>query len=169
MISHGAFSSFSSFMPILVLVEKFVSLFCALYGFIMSLPARTTNKTSLNYFGSQGIIDNIFCNNTAYDTFSGNILFEISDHFPQFVVLNKSDIDYKTFSDGKRDYLKFYGQKCISDFSRKSMAFLDDPSLSLNCKFEKFYQTLSSCVDQHVPTKKMTKMTLNFILSLGND
>ena len=36
-------------MPILVLVEKVVRLFCLLAGLIMSLPARTTNKTSLNY------------------------------------------------------------------------------------------------------------------------
>ena len=42
------------------------------------------------------------------------------------------------------------------------MVFLDDPSLSLNCKFEKFYQKLSSCVDQHVPSKKMTKNDIKF-------
>ena len=44
----GHFTSFSSFMPILVLVEKVVLLFCALSGLIMSLPARITNKTSLS-------------------------------------------------------------------------------------------------------------------------
>ena len=37
-------------MPILVLVEKVVCLFCALSGLIMPLPARTTNKTSLKSF-----------------------------------------------------------------------------------------------------------------------
>ena len=41
------FSSFLSFMPILVLVKKVVCLFCAISGLIMSLPAPTTNKTSL--------------------------------------------------------------------------------------------------------------------------
>ena len=43
----GQFSSFSSFTSILLLVEKVVSLFCALSSFIMSLPVRTTNETSL--------------------------------------------------------------------------------------------------------------------------
>ena len=42
------------------------------------------------------------------------------------------------------------------------MAFLDDPSFSPNCKFEKFYKKLSSCVDQHVPTKRMTKNDIKF-------
>ena len=48
-MSFGHFSSFSSFMPNVVLVEKVVWLFCALSGSIMSLPARTRNKTSLNF------------------------------------------------------------------------------------------------------------------------
>ena len=66
---------------------------------------------------SATVIDNFFCNNTVYDTFSGSILCKISDHFPQFVVFNKFDIDYKTFSYAKRDYSKFDEQKFISDFS----------------------------------------------------
>ena len=35
-------------MPILVLIEKLVHLFCALSSLVMLLPARTTNKTSPN-------------------------------------------------------------------------------------------------------------------------
>ena len=46
----GHFSSFSSFMPILVLVEKVVRLFCVLSGLIMSLPAWTINKTFLKSY-----------------------------------------------------------------------------------------------------------------------
>ena len=51
----GYFSSFSSFIPILVLVEKAVRLFCALSGLIMSMSSRTTNKTSLNFLGIGGM------------------------------------------------------------------------------------------------------------------
>ena len=41
-------SNFSIFVPILVMVEKVVSLFYLLSGLIMSLPAQTTNKTCFN-------------------------------------------------------------------------------------------------------------------------
>ena len=51
----GHFSSFSCFMPILVLVEEVVRLFCAPYVLIMSLPART-NKTPLNHSGLRNCI-----------------------------------------------------------------------------------------------------------------
>ena len=63
-------------------------------------PTRVTDHSAT-------VIDNIFCKNATYDTFSGNILCKISDHFPQFIVLNKFDIDYKTFSYAKRDYSNF--------------------------------------------------------------
>ena len=111
---------------------------------------------------SATVIGDIFCNNTAYDTFSGNILCKISDHCPQFIVLNKFDVDYKTFSCVKWHYSKFDEQKFISDFSYKSMTFLDDLSLSLHYKFEKFCQNLSSCVVQHIPAKKTTKSDTKF-------
>ena len=51
-------------------------------------PTRVTDHSAT-------VIDNIFSNNTEYDTFSGNILTNISDHFPQFLVINKVNIDYK--------------------------------------------------------------------------
>ena len=44
----GHYSSFSSFTSTLVLVEKAVRLLCIQSGLVMLLPARTTNRTSLN-------------------------------------------------------------------------------------------------------------------------
>ena len=37
---------------------------------------------------SATITDNIFFKNSEFDTLSGNILTKISDHFPQFLVIN---------------------------------------------------------------------------------
>ena len=37
---------------------------------------------------SATVIDNISSNNTSYETISGNIISQISDHFPQFIILN---------------------------------------------------------------------------------
>ena len=39
---------------------------------------------------SATVIDNIFSNNTSYEKASGNIITQISDHFPQFLILNKT-------------------------------------------------------------------------------
>ena len=54
-------------------------------------PTRVTDH-------SVTIIDNIFTNITEFNSKSGNILCEISDHFPQFIIVEKSIADYKSCS-----------------------------------------------------------------------
>ena len=61
-------------------------------------PTRVTDHSAT-------VIDNIFFNNTtSYETVSGNIMTHISDHFPQFIILNKTNIDYNRYSFSKRDF-----------------------------------------------------------------
>ena len=94
--------------------------------------------------------------------FSGSILTNISDHFPQFLVINKVTIDYKKCSYAKRDFSNFSEDKFVSDYSKIDNEFLYDPDIVLSSKFDTFYKNLSSCVDRHVPTKKMTKKDIKF-------
>ena len=55
-------------------------------------PTRITDKTST-------LIDNIFISNTSdSDIVSGNILSLISDHLPQFAIVNNSAPDYNNTS-----------------------------------------------------------------------
>ena len=100
------------------------------------------------------VIDNIFSNNTSYETVSGNIMTLISDHFPRFIILNKTNIDYKRCSFSKRDFSKFIEQKFVDSFAGNNLDFLADRELSLNRKFDLFYQNLSSYVEHHAPSKK---------------
>ena len=64
-------------------------------------PTRVTGHSAT-------VIDNIFSNNTSYETISGNIsISQISDHFPQFIILNHVTINYKNCSYVKRDFSNF--------------------------------------------------------------
>ena len=56
---------------------------------------------------SATIIDNIFTNITEFNSKSGNILCEMTDHCPQFIIVEKSIIEYKSCSFAKRDFLIF--------------------------------------------------------------
>ena len=109
---------------------------------------------------SATVIDNIFSNNTSHKTVSGNIITQISDHFPQFIILDKIVIDYKSCSYAKCDFTNFDEQKFIAGFSSQSMDFLHDASMSIDSKFDNFYLSLSSYVDHHAPIKKMNKKDL---------
>ena len=110
-------------------------------------PTRVTDHSAT-------VIDNIFSNNTTFETVIGNIMTHISDHFPQFIILNKANIDCKRCSFSKRDFSKFDEQKFVDDFAGNSLDFLADRELSLNRKFDLFYQDLSSHVEHHAPSRK---------------
>ena len=116
-------------------------------------PTRVTDH-------SVTVIDNIFSNNTSYETTSGNIITQISDHFPQFLILNKVAMDYKTCSFAKLDFSNFSEQRFVDGFATQNMDFLSNTKVSLNFKFGLFYDTVSSYVDNHVPVKKINKKDL---------
>ena len=116
-------------------------------------PTRVTDHSAT-------VIDNIFSNNTSYETTSGNIITQISDHFPQFLILNKVTIDYKTCSFAKRDFSNFSEQRFVEGFATQNMDFFNNTKISLNSKFDLFYDTVSSYVDNHVPVKKINKKDL---------
>ena len=70
---------------------------------------------------------------------SGNVMTQISDHFSQFLMLNKITIGYKSCSYAKRDYSNFDEQRFVCGFSSLDMSFLQDPNRSLNSKFDVFF------------------------------
>ena len=63
---------------------NFVSLFLSQHflPYIVH-PTRVSDQSAT-------IINNIFSNACNFDTISGNILTQISDHFPQFIIVKKS-------------------------------------------------------------------------------
>ena len=119
-------------------------------------PTRVTDHSAT-------VIDNIFSNNTQHETTSGNLITQISDHFPQFLILNQVFIDYRTCTYAKRHFSKFDQNKFVKDFSNQTMDFLENSSISTNRKFDLFYEMVSSYVDHHVPIKKLSKKDLKFL------
>ena len=66
------------------------------------------------------VIDNIFSNNLELDTLSDNILTNISEHFPQFLILVDTNIDDKDCSLYQYDYSKFNEQTFLNEFKNLS-------------------------------------------------
>ena len=116
-------------------------------------PTRVTDHSAT-------VIDNIFSNNTSYETTSGNIITQISDHFPQFLILNKVAMDYKTCSFAKCDFSNFSEQRFVDGFATQNKDFFKNTKISLNSKFDLFYDTVSSYMDNHVPVKKINEKDL---------
>ena len=60
-------------------------------------------------------------------------------------------MDHKTCSFAKRDFSNFSEQRFVEGFATQNMDFLNNTNISLNSKFDLFYDTVSSYVDNHVP------------------
>ena len=84
---------------------------------------------------SSTLIDNVYINNAMDSNIcSGNILSLISDHLPQFAIMNGSTPDYKNTSYIAYDYRNFDGSKFLADYVNLDSSFLDDPNSGLDEK-----------------------------------
>ena len=88
-------------------------------------PTRVTDLSAT-------IIDNIFSNVCEFETISGNIMVQLADHFAQFLIMRKTNVQYKNCSCLQRDYSKFDKDKFIADFSKLSLDNLSCTNLDVN-------------------------------------
>ena len=133
--------------------KKFFDLMCS-YGLFhqITIPTRVTDNTAT-------VIDNIYTNNVINKKQSGNIITDLSDHYSQFLCIDRKTLDLKSIKSFKRDF---------SNFSEES--FRDDVSIqnfnnnfeSVDEKFNDFYFKLAGCVDRHAPVKQLTPKQVKF-------
>ena len=116
------------------------------------LPTRISNN-------SVTIIDNTFTNVTNSKITSGNILTHISDHFPQFLILENANISQKKQDILKRDYSSFNDNSFLNDFTKLDLNYLQNDN-DINHICNKFLEDITNLVDKHVPFIKCTNKEL---------
>ncbi len=117
---------------------------------------------------SKSLIDNIFFNSLEYQSKSGNILIEISDHLIQFLILegyvrdkilpdiNMYKRDFKNFNEREFNEVVING----IDWDRICAFEKNDPDFS--CK--NFINTFNFHLDEFAPYKKVTKNEYKLML-----
>jgi len=111
-------------------------------------PTRITDH-------SETLIDNIFFNSLSHHTISGNIIYDISDHLPNFLIINKFSALPKQFKISKRDYSNFNENEFLQDIRAidwVNKLTSNDPST----QFDNFYTMLLKVVDKHIPLKQLS-------------
>ena len=101
---------------------------------------------------SATVIDNIFSNCLEHNMLSGNILISISEHFSQFLTVDRKSIDLKSTNIYQRDYSKFSTEAFREDISIQKW---ENNYADVNDQFNDFYMRLDACVDRHAPLKKL--------------
>ena len=122
-------------------------------------PTRLQSKT---------LIDNIFFNSLEYQSNSGNLLIEISDHLIQFLILegfvkNKSLPEINLF---KRDFSHFnereFREFVINGLDWNEICALQYNDPNFSCK--NFIETFNFYLDEFAPYKKVTKKEYKLML-----
>ena len=74
---------------------------------------------------------------------------QITDHFPQFLIVRHAS------KEKKKSYLS--KKKVLNDFANLDLSFLNDSALDVNAKFNRFLSSLDKLVKTHAPLKKLPK------------
>ena len=105
---------------------------------------------------SSTIKDNIFNNLLNASVISGNILTQISDDLPQFLILKNVNIPQHKLAVLKSDYSRYNEGNFCSDFNEIEFSYLNG-SLDINNNYDQFLKDITLLVEKHVPTKQCSK------------
>ena len=97
-------------------------------------PTRISNNSTT-------IIDNVFTNSADTKISSGNILTHISDHFPQFLIMENTNISCKKLELLKRDYSSFNKNNFLNDFTTLDFNYLNNEN-DINHTYNNFLKIL---------------------------
>ena len=88
------------------------------------------------------------------------MLSQISDHFPQFLVIINTTVYYRHRTLFQYDYSKFVESSFINDFTGLSWDFLNETTLNINSKFDTLYEKVheTACVPLKKSPPKQLKL-----------
>ena len=106
------------------------------------------------------LIDNIFSSISEKESFSGNLLYSISDHLPQFHLVRGPSAKKKADKIFRKDWKNLDRDNFILDFLDidwfTSLYHITD----VDKAFETFNTLIQDLINQHVPTVMVTKRQL---------
>ena len=109
---------------------------------------------------SKTLIDNIFLNSIEFNTSSGTLTSQISDHFPQFLILK--DFYHKTTINSnnvfERNYRFFTHDEFENDL--KDIPWdnvLSPDNISASLAFDLFFARVITLLNEHAPNHKLSK------------
>ena len=112
------------------------------------LPVYTSHSATL--------IDNIFFNSLSHHTISGNVVYDLSDHLPNFLIINKFSTLSTNFEFYRRDFSSFNKANVFHDVQAAEWLRNATDNDVINM-FDTFHSVLSNLIDKHIPNIKMSK------------
>ena len=110
-------------------------------------PTRITDHTAT-------LIDNIYFNSLEHDCISGNLVSNISDRLPNFLIFNKFTFKSTHHDVYHRDYSDFNQEQFVEEVRLVNWEEVLYDTEDVNHIFYSFYTKISETVEKHVPLRK---------------
>ena len=122
----------------------------------MIKPTRITCYTAT-------LIDDIFFNSLDFHTISGNIIYDLSDHLPNFLIISEITMlpDSKD-NIYKEDFSSVNEELVLNDFVSIQWQDVFSESQNVNQLFGVFFSRCSEIVNKHFPLKKLSHREVKF-------
>ena len=118
-------------------------------------PTRVTDHSAT-------LIDNIFFNSLEYSVISGNIVYDLTDHLPNFLIINKYEPLSANISKTIRDFSKLNKPDLMNELNSINWPDVFATDLDPSLVFKIFYDITSQIIDRHIPERSMTRKEKKF-------
>ena len=98
------------------------------------------------------LIDNIFINTIEKEIYSGNLISKLSDHMPNFIIIQNFISRNNRIKKQYRDFANFNNESYLEDLSGIEIGHLLD-NKSINVIYDHFHNQFQKIVDKHAPWK----------------
>ena len=119
-------------------------------------PTRITEHSAT-------LIDNIYFNSIEHCCVSGNLLYDISDHLPNFLIVNKFSCSTFTPTIYHRDYSNFNEENLLHDVQLIDWEDVLPVTDDVNLIFDSFHAKISEIIEIHVPLRKLSKRQVRLL------
>ncbi len=134
-------------------VDNFLNIMLSnFYQPLILQPSRCTDNSR------PALVDNIFLNSIDSITKSGNLIPKVSDHMPNFVIIEKSVSKIKPLRKQKRDFRNFNEndyQQDIKEFNFVNISA--DSAKELENEYTMFQNGILHVINKHAPIRELSR------------
>ena len=113
-------------------------------------PTRITDHTAT-------LIDNIYFNSIDHYTISGNILSDITDHLPNFLIIDKLSCNTYKPVIYRRDFSNYNEENLLEEVKSINWEDVLPVTDDVNLIFDSFHQKISNVINNHFPIRRLTR------------
>jgi hypothetical protein len=124
-------------------------------------PTRITDHSAT--FNIHSATDNIYYISIEHETLSGNFFCDITDHFPNFLILNKFACAFSNPTIYRRDYSNFNEEIILEEVRQVNWEDVLPETEDVNLTFESFHNKLSDIINRHAPLHKLSKIEIRIL------